>query len=112
MHFAHYRFSQGAEVGDLRKLSDSLRSMSQKTVYFLGTENAEKIHYVIGLSPDLSQSPVDAREAMKALSAVLEGSGGGRKELAQGGARNDGQFQTRWDDIVQSALAYLKGIEV
>lgn len=105
---AGHKLASGAGAEDMRALSDTLRSMSSKTVYFLGAENEEKVHFVIGLSPDLAQSSLDAREAMKKLAELVGGSGGGRKELVQGGARNAGQFRDRWASIVDGLAAYVK----
>ncbi len=104
---ARHKLPEGAGVDELRGLSDSLRSMSSKTIYFLGTENEEKVHFVIGLSPDLVQGPLDAREAMKTLAPLVGGSGGGRKELVQGGARNQGQFKDQWEKIVENLTSYV-----
>ncbi len=104
---ARHKLPEGAGVDELRGLSDSLRSMSSKTIYFLGTESEEKVHFVIGLSPDLVQGPLDAREAMKTLAPLVGGSGGGRKELVQGGARNQGQFKDQWDKIVENLTSYV-----
>lgn len=104
---ARHKLSEGAGVDEMRSLSDSLRSMSSKTVYFLGAESGEKVHFVIGLSPDLASGPLDAREVMKTLAGLVGGSGGGRKELVQGGARNTGQFRDQWEAIVQGLAAYV-----
>lgn len=104
---ARHKLSEGASVDEMRSLSDALRSMSSKTVYFLGAESGEKVNFVIGLSPDLADSVIDAREVMKTLAGLVGGSGGGRKELVQGGARNTGQFRDQWDAIVNNLASYV-----
>lgn len=108
LKFANHYLGQGSSVGDLRKLSDSIRQMSAKTLYFLGSETDEKVHYVIGLSPDLKDSALDAREVLKAVSTAIGGTGGGRKELVQGGAQNQGQFKQSWDSIKNQFVEFLK----
>ncbi len=103
-------WEKGLDVGELRRLSDDLRSRSQKTVYFLGSENEDKIHFVLGVSHDLAKSSLDARQLAKELSSFLNASGGGRADLVQGGAPNQKQFQERWQEISDRAVHYLKQV--
>ena len=105
--FAHHLFGQNADMQDLRKVSDAMRSMSQKTLFFLGAENEDKINFLVGVSPDLKDSSLDVREAMQAVGEVLGGTGGGRKDLVQGGAKNTGQYQS-WQNISDKFTAFLK----
>lgn len=97
------------EVDQLRHLSDLLRSRSEKIIYLLGTEDDEKIQFLIGMSHVLQKSALDLRQLSQELSPLLGASGGGRKDLIQGGGRNHGQLQTEWSKIVEKSLAYLRG---
>ncbi len=106
LQFAFYR-GAGMELGDLRTLSDSLRSKASKAVYFLGAESGEKIYYLLGTSPDL-KSEMDSRPLAQLLDEILSGKSGGRPDLVQGGAPNQGQLAGQWDKIVETAVDYLK----
>jgi alanyl-tRNA synthetase len=99
---------KGLQTTQLRFLSDALRSRGKSLVYFLGTEDEEKIQFLIGMSPDLHKSSLDMRELSQALSALLDASGGGRKDLVQGGSRNRGQFSlVNREKIQNCAVDYL-----
>ncbi|HLD50416.1 MAG TPA: DHHA1 domain-containing protein, partial [bacterium] len=106
LQFASYR-ETGMELGDLRTLSDSLRSRASKMVYFLGADSGEKIYYLLGTSPDL-KSEMDSRPLAQILDGLLDGKSGGRPDLVQGGAQNQGQLAEKWDKIVETAVDYLK----
>jgi alanyl-tRNA synthetase len=105
--FAHHLFGQDADMQDLRKISDAIRSMSQRTLFFLGTENADKINFLVGVSPDLKDGLLDVREVMQSANDVLGGTGGGRKDLVQGGAKNTGQYKS-WKNISDKFTTFLK----
>jgi alanyl-tRNA synthetase len=105
--FAHHLFGESANMQDLRKISDSIRSMSEKTLFFLGAESKDKINFVIGVSPDLKESSLDVREVVQSVSDILGGTGGGRKDLVQGGAKNMGQYKS-WSQISEKFTTFLK----
>ena len=105
--FAAHR-EKDLDLGELRGLSDRLRSMSSKTIYFLGTENGDKIHFLIGMSPDLGKTKLDARELGKELTPFLKANSGGRADLVQGGASNEGQLVTEWEKISDKVIHYLQ----
>lgn len=106
LKFAAYS-EKGMELAELRSLSDNLRSRASKTVYFLGAESGEKIYYLLGTSPDL-KSQVDSRPLAQLLDKILSGKSGGRPDLVQGGAPNQGQLAEKWDKILETAVDYLK----
>ncbi len=92
----------------LRKRSDELRSKMLKTVYFLASENTDKIYFVLGVSRDLVKTNVDLRDLAKAISSRLQGNSGGRADFIQGGAPNQGQFHRNWDPIIQEISDYVR----
>ncbi|MDD5218232.1 MAG: alanine--tRNA ligase [Candidatus Omnitrophica bacterium] len=106
-HFAAYS-AKDMEIAELRKLSDAMRSEAKQTVYFLAVASSDKIHFLLGVSHDLVKSDLDLRELMRKLEPLLGTSGGGRKDLVQGGGPNDGQLQNRWQAIVEAAEEYLR----
>ena len=82
------------------------------TVYFIGTENEEKIHFLLGVSHDLVKSDLDVRPLVKTLTPLLGTGGGGRKDLVQGGGKNEGQFDQKWQDIQQACRHFLQEMPV
>ena len=107
-----YRFatfvSKEMEIKELRFLSDDIRSKSSNTVFFLGSEKGEKIQFILGTSPDLGKSDVDVRNLGKELSSILGATGGGRKDMIQGGGPNKGQLHRQLDQIQDRAVNFLK----
>ncbi|MCM8775317.1 MAG: alanine--tRNA ligase [Candidatus Omnitrophica bacterium] len=92
----------------LRRLSDILKSKAQKTIYLVGSETDDKIQFVMGMSQDLQTTKIDLRNLMVKLSPFLGTSGGGRKDMVQGGGPNRGQLHDVRDKIKQEITAYLK----
>lgn len=95
-------------VDILRRRSDELRAKTLKTVYFLASENQDKIYFVLGVSHDLVKMNIDLRDLGKSLAALLRGNSGGRKDFIQGGAPNQGQFRERWEQMVQESADFMR----
>ncbi len=93
-------------VDALRKQSDDIRSKSTNTVYFIGTESGEKLTFLVASSGDLAKK-IDVRELAKEIAQILGGSGGGRPDMVQGGAPNNGQLSTSIDKITAAAKDFL-----
>lgn len=96
------------DLSMLRNLSDSIRASSANTVYFLGTENSDKIHFLLGMSPDLGKTKLDLRPLGQQLTPILKGQCGGRADLVQGGAQNAGQLESEWRKISEMAMTFLR----
>lgn len=92
---------------DLRKLSDSLRSQTKCTVWFFAAETEGKTQFLAGLSADLKTGPLDAREIAKHVSPFLGGSGGGRKDLAEGGGTRSEALEKSWPRLVEALKQHL-----
>ncbi len=100
---------EGASRDDLRRLSDQLRSQAKKTLWLLLSHEEGKIYSLVGLSADLKESKIDARELIRDLAALLGGSGGGRKELAEGGGTHVEVLKKGWPSLVELTKKYLAG---
>jgi alanyl-tRNA synthetase len=74
----------GMEVKDLRNLADSLRAKKEFDVIVLGASHDEKPALLVVSTV----SGLAANELIKPLAAEIEGSGGGRPEMAQAGGKN------------------------
>jgi len=71
----------------LRQMVDNLRARLQSGVIVLGSASDGKVSLVAAVSKDLT-SRLDAGKIVKAAAAIVEGSGGGRKDLAEAGGKN------------------------
>jgi alanyl-tRNA synthetase len=80
---------EGLEGNALRELMDQIRTRHRSAVIVLASKVAEdKVAALISVSPDL---PQDAGALFKLMLPALNGRGGGKKDLAQGGGtRPDG----------------------
>jgi alanyl-tRNA synthetase len=72
---------------DLRALVDLAKERLRSGVVVAATVVDEKVALVTGVTPDLTRR-VHAGELAKAVAALVDGSGGGRADLAQAGGRS------------------------
>lgn len=71
----------------LRKIMDDLRTKFQKGIIFLATENQGKAALLLFVSKDLHDK-ITAPELIKEVAKEVDGSGGGRPDLAQAGGND------------------------
>ena len=77
---------EGLEGNALREFMDQVRTRHRSAVIVLASKAAEdKVSALVSVSPDL---PYDAGALFKAMLPALNGRGGGKKDLAQGGGTN------------------------
>ncbi|BCD90780.1 alanine--tRNA ligase [Francisella halioticida] len=78
---------EGADVKMLREKIDDYKSKNDKVVAVLSTINSSKVQFVIGVSKSLT-SLIKAGDIARELSSHIDGKGGGRPDMAQGGGNN------------------------
>ncbi len=71
----------------LRQMIDTLRAKLGSGVIALGTSGDGKAALVIGVTKDLTER-LDAGKIVREAAKILEGTGGGRKDLAEAGGKN------------------------
>jgi alanyl-tRNA synthetase len=77
---------EGLEGNALREFMDQVRTRHHSAVIVLASKTAEdKVAALVAVSGDL---PYDAGALFKAMLPALNGRGGGKKDLAQGGGSN------------------------
>ena len=77
---------EGLEGNALREFMDQVRTRHSSAIIVLASKAAEdKVAALVSVSPDL---PQDAGALFKAMLPALNGRGGGKKDLAQGGGSN------------------------
>ncbi len=75
----------GLEASALREMMDQVRTRHRSAVIALASKAAEdKVALLVSVSADL-QDRADAGALLKAMAPHVEGRGGGKKDLAQGG---------------------------
>jgi alanyl-tRNA synthetase len=76
-----------AERAALRQMVDSLRLKLGSGVIVLGSVSDGKVSLVAAVTQDLT-SRLDAGKIVKEAAGIVEGTGGGRKDLAEAGGKN------------------------
>ena len=71
----------------LRKISDLLRQKTKSAVILLGTRTEDNASLLLTVSDDLIKKGIKANEMIKEISPLINGSGGGRPQLAQAGSK-------------------------
>jgi alanyl-tRNA synthetase len=81
----------------MRQMVDSLRAKLASGVIVLGSVADGKVALIAAVSKDLTNK-LDAGQIVKEAAAIVEGSGGGRKDLAEAGGKNP----ARLDESLQA----------
>ena len=88
----------------LRKAVDLLKTKIPATgVFVLSSVFGENAYFVCGVTPDLVKQGLCADELMKSVLPLAGGSGGGRKDFAQGGTKEIGKIDLAMEEIQRLA---------
>ncbi len=82
----------GVDVKTLRDKIDDYKSSKTSVVAVLSTVVADKIQFVIGVSKSIIHK-LKAGDIAKELSSHIDGKGGGRPDMAQGGGNNTSNIE-------------------
>ena len=89
----------------MRQMVDDLRAKLQSGVIVLGSVSDGKVSLVAAVTKDLT-SKLDAGKIVKQAAAIVEGSGGGRKDLAEAGGKNPAKL----DESLQAVPAIIEAM--
>lgn len=92
--------SARVEVPDraaMRQIVDNLRARLGPGVIVLGSSDNGRVALVAAVSKELT-ARLDAGKIVKAAAAIVDGSGGGRKDLAEAGGKNSAKL----DEAIQA----------
>ena len=89
------------ELTFLRHLADQIRAKAKQSVLALFSTKDSKVNMVVALTKDLLNSKLDAKDMAQKVAVLLEGSAGGRKDLAQGGGRNSNGIEKAVEKMSQ-----------
>ncbi|MED7787796.1 alanine--tRNA ligase [Francisella sp. 19X1-34] len=98
---------EGVDVKTLREKIDDYKSKDDKIVVVLSTINSNKVQFVIGVSKALT-SLIKAGDIAKELSSHIDGKGGGRSDMAQGGGNNYANIDTALAEVEKFICKYIK----
>lgn len=90
---------------DLRSFADELLSKLSSCLMVLAVRNTEKCQFLIKVSDDLVGKGINAQEIVKAISPIVEGSGGGKPNNAQVG----GKAPQKIKEAFEAIRSYVKG---
>lgn len=89
------------DMDGLRQLVDELRSVKSSYMVVLGSVHNEKVQFVAAVSKDLQSKGFHAGQIVKQVAQVAGGSGGGRPDMAQAGAKDPGQVHAAIEKVEQ-----------
>lgn len=93
------------DVSDLRLIADSIREkLKEKVVGLLFSFSQERLRYIIFVSKDL-ETTLPAGKIAQVVGKALEGGGGGKSNLAEGGGRKENIDKgiSSFKDFIQNA---------
>ena len=82
------RSLEDIDIALLRKLSDLLKQKVKSGVFILGAKGPEDASVILSVTDDLVARGIKANELMNQITPLMDGSGGGRPQLAQAGSKN------------------------
>jgi alanyl-tRNA synthetase len=83
---------EAADRAAMRQMVDNLRPRLGSGVIVLGSVADEKVSLVAAVSKDLTER-LDAGKIAKAAAVIVEGTGGGRKDLAEAGGKSPAKLE-------------------
>ncbi|MBF0521827.1 MAG: alanine--tRNA ligase [Candidatus Omnitrophica bacterium] len=75
------------DMETLRKVADLIKQKAPSAIAVLGATNEDAASLLVTVSDDLVKKEIKANELIKPLAILIEGSGGGRPQLAQAGSK-------------------------
>src|SRR5699024_5379884 len=84
---------------ELRAIMDDIKSANQDAIIALGSVSGDKVSLVVTVPKELTDR-FKAGEIMKGMAERVDGKGGGRPDMAQGGGKNP--------DNLTNALQFVK----
>jgi alanyl-tRNA synthetase len=81
------RTLENIDIALLRKLSDLLKQKVKTGVFILGAKGAQDASVILSVTDDLVARGIKANELMGQISLLMDGSGGGKPQIAQAGSK-------------------------
>jgi alanyl-tRNA synthetase len=81
------RSLENIDIALLRKLSDLLKQKVHSGIFILGAKDSENASLILSVTDDLVARGIKANELMSQITPLMDGSGGGKPQLAQAGSK-------------------------
>ncbi len=101
LEFKHY----SGEL--LRNIADNIKEKVPSSVAALFSVHADKIIFIVSVTPDLVGKGVDAGAVVKMVAPVIGGGGGGKKNIAEAGGKDPSKIPAAFDLLVEVVKAKL-----
>ncbi len=92
-------------TGLLRQICDLIKSKKKSAAVILGSHIENNAYLLVTVSGDLIKKDIKADQIIKDVSPIIQGSGGGRAQMAQAGSKN----HTYLDKAIKEAVQIIKG---
>lgn len=96
-------------VEELREVVDQLMDRLGSGLIALGTVLTDKCHLMVKVSDDWVKRGISAHELIKIAMPIVEGSGGGKPQLAQGGGKAPEKLGEALEGMRTAVIEKLKG---
>ncbi|MBU1087741.1 MAG: alanine--tRNA ligase [Candidatus Omnitrophica bacterium] len=96
------------DVNALRKMNDSFKTKADLMISVLASTAGSKPMLLVGVSGELVNKGIDAAAIIKEISAIAQGSGGGKKDLAQAGAKDTASLRLAMDQALKIVEKFIK----
>lgn len=92
----------------LRNMVDSFKKQLESGVVVIASINGNDVSFIVGVTLDLIDSHgLKAGNIVKEVAEIAGGKGGGRSDLAQGGAKDSGQTKTAINAVAKIVAAQI-----
>ena len=78
----------GMDVNSIKNLVTTLKNKAKSVVVFVISSEEDKVTFVSGVTSDLNAKGIAAGNLIKEVCSLCEGRGGGKPDMAQGGAKD------------------------
>jgi alanyl-tRNA synthetase len=85
----------------LKVLSDKIKSKASSAVIVLAVSDDEKASFIVSVTNDMVAKGIQSQDIAKEMAKLLNGSGGGRPEFAQGGSKDKSRLPEALEKIVK-----------
>lgn len=87
------------DIDGLRTLSDKIRLKEKSAVIILATKSGDKVSFIAVATEDVVKKNIKAGDLARELAKLLNGSGGGRPDFAQGGSKDAARLGAAFEKI-------------
>ena len=77
----------GVKVDTLKSISDFVKQAAKSSAVILGSQTNGTATIVVAVTDDLVKRGISARDIVKEIAPLIEGSGGGHPQMAQAGSK-------------------------